>query len=110
MMGEYGKAVRVEIEWEDGTVQRLHGEQAEKYMELEKAVFFNAWNHGWRIDPLPWKVTRGVQPASPPPEDNSTVKRGMRLLCAVCREPQFATPSGPCCSNGHGGAPSVEDL
>lgn len=24
--------------------------------------------------------------------------------CPVCNEPQFETPSGPCCKNGHGGA------
>ncbi len=25
-----------------------------------------------------------------------------------CREPQFETPSGITCKNGHGGAPSIE--
>ena len=30
------------------------------------------------------------------------------LYCAVCGEPQFETPHGVCCSNGHGGADSVE--
>ena len=25
-------------------------------------------------------------------------------LCSVCGEPQFDTPSGPVCKNGHGGA------
>ena len=29
-------------------------------------------------------------------------------LCSVCREPQFETPSGMCCSNGHRRAPSIE--
>jgi len=29
--------------------------------------------------------------------------------CSVCGEPQFDTPSGVTCSNGHGGAPSKED-
>lgn len=24
--------------------------------------------------------------------------------CSICKEPQHATPSGPCCKNGHGGA------
>ncbi len=27
--------------------------------------------------------------------------------CAECGEPQFITPSGICCVNGHGGAPSL---
>ena len=30
-------------------------------------------------------------------------------LCAVCREPQFATPAGPTCVNGHGGADSITE-
>jgi len=29
--------------------------------------------------------------------------------CSVCGQIQYDTPSGPCCENGHGGAPSVED-
>jgi len=29
--------------------------------------------------------------------------------CSECGEPQYATPSGNCCKNGHGGAPSEED-
>jgi hypothetical protein len=29
-------------------------------------------------------------------------------LCSVCGEPQFMTPGGICCKNGHGGAPSAE--
>lgn len=29
--------------------------------------------------------------------------------CSVCREPQFETPSGDLCKNGHGGAPPLED-
>lgn len=32
------------------------------------------------------------------------------MRCSVCNEPQFDTPSGVTCSNGHGGAPSVENL
>ena len=30
------------------------------------------------------------------------------LLCAECREPQFTTPGGPSCKNGHGGADGVD--
>lgn len=29
-------------------------------------------------------------------------------LCSVCSEPQFDTPSGATCKNGHGGAPAKE--
>jgi len=54
-MKKHGKAVRIEIEFEDGTVQRLVGEHAEKYMEIEASTSFNAWNHGFRIEPLPWE-------------------------------------------------------
>ena len=30
-------------------------------------------------------------------------------LCSVCRSPQFNTPGGVSCHNGHGGAPRAED-
>jgi hypothetical protein len=30
--------------------------------------------------------------------------------CSACGEPQFATPSGLSCPNGHGGAPPKEDV
>jgi len=30
------------------------------------------------------------------------------LSCPVCGEPQYKTPSGDCCKNGHGGAPGVD--
>lgn len=30
------------------------------------------------------------------------------LVCAVCRRPQFDTPGGRSCENGHGGADGVE--
>lgn len=29
--------------------------------------------------------------------------------CSVCGKPQFRTPSGPACREGHGGAPSKEE-
>ena len=32
---------------------------------------------------------------------------GGQKNCAECGEPQFMTPSGICCANGHGGAPSL---
>lgn len=32
----------------------------------------------------------------------------MPKLCSVCREPQFQSPSGLVCKNGHGGAPTIE--
>lgn len=35
-------------------------------------------------------------------------KAPTQLLCSVCQEPQFKTPSGAVCKNGHGGAPGVE--
>lgn len=41
-------------------------------------------------------------PMEPIPPIESFDKTGTK--CSVCREPQFNTPSGPCCKNGHGGA------
>lgn len=32
------------------------------------------------------------------------------LLCSVCGEPQFNTPSGDVCKKGHGGAPGVASV
>ena len=29
------------------------------------------------------------------------------MLCEVCHEPQYITPSGDACKNDHGGAPSI---
>jgi hypothetical protein len=29
--------------------------------------------------------------------------------CSVCNEPQYKTPGGDVCKNGHGGAPPLED-
>jgi len=34
----------------------------------------------------------------------------LRGRCAVCKEPQFDTPSGPTCKNGHVGAPTLEEF
>jgi hypothetical protein len=55
---DHGAAVRVEIEWADGTVQILRGEDAEMYMEMEASGSFMAANHGMRFEPLPWKFTK----------------------------------------------------
>lgn len=33
-------------------------------------------------------------------------QQAVKLTCAVCGMPQFMTPSGMTCLNGHGGAPS----
>lgn len=29
------------------------------------------------------------------------------LLCSACRQPQFQTPAGDVCENGHGGVPGI---
>lgn len=34
---------------------------------------------------------------------------GLTSLCSVCDEPQFASPGGRTCPNGHGGAPAKEE-
>ena len=33
----------------------------------------------------------------------------MTPRCSVCRMPQFDTPGGPCCVNGHGGVDPLEE-
>lgn len=34
---------------------------------------------------------------------------GKSLTCSECGMPQFETPSGLTCKNGHGGAPTAEE-
>lgn len=41
------------------------------------------------------------------PEELATEKFG--TICSICGEPQFDTPSGPTCKNGHGGADGIEE-
>jgi hypothetical protein len=48
----------------------------------------------------------GDQRAVNPPEPAERKLTG--TACSVCNEPQFETPGGDCCANGHGGAAPVE--
>lgn len=40
--------------------------------------------------------------------DGDAAPTGHTLYCSICGEPQFDTPSGLACKNGHGGAPQAE--
>lgn len=40
--------------------------------------------------------------------DRELLKQKSPGLCEACREPQYMTPSGPTCKNGHGGAGSLD--
>jgi len=33
-----------------------------------------------------------------------------KFRCSVCSEPQYETPGGLCCLNGHGGASSIDEI
>lgn len=46
----------------------------------------------------------------PDEETELTAKDGEVVYCVDCGEPQFETPSGICCKNGHGGADGDPDL
>lgn len=47
----------------------------------------------------------------PPEGYEEMVETGREIKhCSVCGERQYATPSGPTCKNGHGGAEAKEDL
>jgi len=56
-----------------------------------------------KVDPLPWETEEDAekrvanQPSLHFPPTNTK--------CSVCGEPQFESPSGAVCGNGHGGAP-----
>lgn len=55
--------------------------------ELETLDSNTQFSHDYKFDPLAVKYTG--------------------MLCIDCHKPQFITPSGDSCENGHGGAPSV---
>ncbi len=52
------KTVRVEIEFEDGKIISLHGEDAERWQQLVQGMSVMHWAHGGDQNPLPWKETR----------------------------------------------------
>lgn len=43
-------------------------------------------------------------------ELEAPVKAFNALACSVCGEPQWESPGGATCDNGHGGADGVEDI
>jgi hypothetical protein len=40
-------------------------------------------------------------------DETSILRKPNGLLCSICRKPQFETPGGETCENGHGGADGV---
>jgi hypothetical protein len=59
------------------------------------------------IDPgSPWDARAERELANIVTRPNPPNKR---RFCSVCKQPQFETPSGICCVNGHGGAPSTAE-
>ena len=81
--------------------------QADMALVAEMHGRDNEWRHGdYDPDNNQWVNS---------PADNDGEHRvlavctvtGKQLHCTVCGEPQFMTPSGATCANGHGGAPGV---
>lgn len=52
------KTVRVEIEFEDGRIISLHGDDAERWQQMASGMAVHSFAHGVTMDPLPWKETR----------------------------------------------------
>jgi hypothetical protein len=52
------KTVRVEIEFEDGKIISLHGDDAQKWQELVNGMSVVHFVHGGAQPELPWKETR----------------------------------------------------
>lgn len=50
------------------------------------------------------KLQTELQPIVPSPPFRIRPKGQPERLCSICREPQWKTPGGWTCSNGHGGA------
>ena len=57
--------------------------------------------------PLRDEDERDKDPKAPVEQCGERSENLTGLLCSVCKQPQFMTPSGATCSNGHGGADGV---
>jgi uncharacterized protein GlcG (DUF336 family) len=64
---------------------------------------------GTSILPHEQAAQKASTPIPMPPQGTNAwrVAKGPNI-CSTCREPQFQTPSGMTCRNGHGGAEGVE--
>lgn len=56
--GEYGKCVRVELRFEDGTVRSVSGDAAQEYVEHIAHLSVFGWAHGEEGPDLPWEETK----------------------------------------------------
>lgn len=82
--------------WEDDPAARTVGEA------IADGVFK-------RTSPLLDRLREvGDQRAVNPPGPAATERKPTGTACSVCNEPQFETPGGDSCANGHGGAAPVE--
>ena len=53
------KLVRVELEYDNGEVTTLKGDEAAKWLEAVNGAVMNAWVHGVSLPEFPWeKSTR----------------------------------------------------
>lgn len=51
------KTVRVEIEFEDGRIISLHGDDAQAWQEMASGMAVMSFVHGGSQKPFPWKET-----------------------------------------------------
>jgi hypothetical protein len=53
--------VRVELEYADGEVIRLVGDEARRWYEAGLAESVLAWNHGMRFPEVTWETVRAAR-------------------------------------------------
>jgi len=68
-MSDEKKAVRIEMEFDDGTVQRLTGEQAQKWLDAANGQAVMGWAHGMEFPQFDWEVARFTNEAETETEE-----------------------------------------
>lgn len=95
-----GAAAQISLEGDGLT---LHQKSGDKFAERRNCGCF--WVYLAR-QPLVAPCDDHLRLLDP---ENERPLTGTRCGAEGCGEPQFKIDSGTCCSNGHGGAPALED-
>jgi hypothetical protein len=123
-LGHVEKAIRLRSRELEGTMTAIRTQKALIDMELRTGSFYGDENDTSRgtvgfgkqavhistpstdIDENEMARLMNEATAEVASESNEPQPNG--LLCSICYEPQMASPSGPFCSNGHGGADGID--
>jgi hypothetical protein len=58
MSDDNKKIVKVELEYDNGEIHRLTGEEAEKWLEAANGQAVLGWTHGMPFPELEWEVIK----------------------------------------------------